>query len=483
MRVSQVYNLPAKQGRLSFVDVHVDRDNRLFVDPFAIRTLQSDWGARCVGQIQSFFEELLAAIREKRHVAARRLLEVLREPNETRLGLSRGRPRGHALGPGRAEEIWLALSTSRAVRSGLLKDLEETALLVDGIRHDIVSDMTTVLIRPLLIEFTREICAQYEIATEEVVSGALWNPDDRVWLPSTEVDLPVAGGRRLILVPKVIVRRVPAYDVDDYFNNYVIADLTTREYEDPRSELVHLLKNGRRRVYKKEIIQQLASEGAKSASARITNNRPSLLEHFRRDKLQSPPTPLDDDDIANATGGSVERDCGNQADWLCGLKPGQDDANEFRDATLALLDCLFSPALGSGRTEVNVNEGRGRVDVRFTNWAPRRTFFGWVSGVAKIACGNIVVECKNYSDDPKNPEFAQVLLRLSHYDKLGFLICPHWIDRAAARARARDIRATQDRFVLPLDCGDVQRLLERRESDGTEAMHEELIEIFNGVFN
>lgn len=482
MRVSQLYGLPRKQGLLSFVDVHVERDNRLYVDPFAIRTLGSDWGARCVAQVQTFFSEVLRAIKEKRHQYAIALLERLREPNETRLGLSRGRPRGHALGPGLAEDIWKSLATSRAVRSGVLQDLEETALLVEGIGYDIVSDMTTVLIRPQLIVFTRDICQQYEIPTQEVRSGSLWNASNLSWQSPQAVALPVAKGRRLLLVPKVIVRPIPIFNVREYFS-FIVDELQEREYRDPRHDLLHLLKNGRPRIYKNELIATLLPETPKEAVTKATATDPSLLAAFRTSRNGSPPPPVEDEEITSATGGSAEARCDEYLDWLCNLTPGQSDANDFRDATLSLFDCLFSPALAGGRAEVTVNERRGRVDVRFVNFAPPRTFFGWVAGVAHINCGNIVVECKNYAEDPKNPEFAQVLDRLSHYDKVGILICPKFTDRAAARARARDIRGANDRFVFPLDCDDARRLLSVRSSRGTEAMHIELIDLFNSTFN
>jgi hypothetical protein len=79
------------------------------------------------------------------------LLRALREPNETHLGLSKGRSRGHALGNESAHDVWSALSRSEAAKSGLLKDLEDTVLMIEGISVDIVSDMTTNIIRGPLI--------------------------------------------------------------------------------------------------------------------------------------------------------------------------------------------------------------------------------------------------------------------------------------------------------------------------------------------
>lgn len=78
-------------------------------------------------------------------------MRVLREPNETHLGLSAGRSKGRALGTELARDVWKALSQSEAAKSGLLRDLEDTILMVEGISVDIVSDMTTNIIRGPLI--------------------------------------------------------------------------------------------------------------------------------------------------------------------------------------------------------------------------------------------------------------------------------------------------------------------------------------------
>ena len=113
MRVSQHYKLGRSQAELDFVDVELSTDTRLFVDPQAIRGLPGDWAHGCVAYIQDFFTSVLDAINNGRNADARRLLRGLREPNETRLGLSSGIPRGRALGPESAHDVWSALSKSQ----------------------------------------------------------------------------------------------------------------------------------------------------------------------------------------------------------------------------------------------------------------------------------------------------------------------------------------------------------------------------------
>src|SRR4051794_15415246 len=129
MRVSGYFKLGVGQDALDFVDVDVVGDDPLFVDPHALRTTRTPWTDECVSLLQDFFGTVLEKIRAGKHDRARALLRQLREPNETHLGLSRGHARGRALGPRSSRDVWDALLSSEAVKSGLLQDLEDTVLM------------------------------------------------------------------------------------------------------------------------------------------------------------------------------------------------------------------------------------------------------------------------------------------------------------------------------------------------------------------
>lgn len=154
---------------MEFVDVDIYGDDRLFVDPTALRLLDTDWTNECAALVQDFFATVLQAVRDGRTVRARQLLRGLSEPNETHLGVSRGKARGHAIGSGFANEIAKALEDSEAVASGLLRDLEDTVLMLPGIDADIISDITTNVIREPLIRFTQSVATKYGIPLQEGV--------------------------------------------------------------------------------------------------------------------------------------------------------------------------------------------------------------------------------------------------------------------------------------------------------------------------
>jgi hypothetical protein len=147
MRVSEAFGLRKTQAELDFVDVDLERDAPLFVDPFAISQRLDLLSQECHLTLQAFFQRVVDFIRAGNDADAQALLLRLREPNETRLGYSRRRPQGAGIGTMRAGQLFAALQGSTAVQTGFLRSLEECELMIEGIARDKLSDLTTNVIR------------------------------------------------------------------------------------------------------------------------------------------------------------------------------------------------------------------------------------------------------------------------------------------------------------------------------------------------
>jgi len=154
VRVSEYFNLGKTQPYLDFVDVQLDTDIPVFIDPTALRPLKSPWGHECGSLVRAYFEVVLNQIKIGNDNGARKLVSCLNERNEFHFGYSRGKSRGHAFGAESAKSVWQALSKSQASISGLLKDLEDTCLMIEGIGPDMVSDAVCNILRGPLIQYT-----------------------------------------------------------------------------------------------------------------------------------------------------------------------------------------------------------------------------------------------------------------------------------------------------------------------------------------
>jgi hypothetical protein len=460
MRVSEYFHLGRDQGELDFVDVDIRGDTPVYVDPRALRLLPTDWGQECVSLIQHFFRTVLRAIRQGDDVEAQRLLAGLREPNETHLGLSRDRARGSALGTGLARDVWEALSETDAAATGLLQDLEDTTLLVPGIDRDRISDITTNLIRDPLIHYTEQACRHYGIRlTDGVDSGPLWDQRQGGW-HSRLVSLPMTSEGKLLLVPKAIVRKKLDYDRSEYLNHYLLTTLQDVELA-AGSELVQLLKNGRRRVTKKAVAEKYGTN--KAAIARWTREHPEALENYRADKRRTTREPLTHEDFSIEGIGEAP-DFGALLQAVLAIPSGRETADDYHRAIEALLTALFYPNLTYPQIEYPIHDGRKVIDIAYANVA-LRGFFEWVAKHYPSAM--IFVECKNYSSDLANPELDQLSSRFSpRRGQVGLLVCRTITDKDRMAARCRDTANDGRGYVIALDDADLRALVTQFVASG-----------------
>ena len=456
MRVSEFYDLGRTQPTLDFVDVDIREDTPVFVDPRALRLLRSHWAEECTSLVQNFFREVLDKIRSGEHEEARRLLGALHEPNETHLGLSRGLSRGRGLGAGLARGVWEALAESEAVHTGLLEDLEDTILLVEGISADIISDITTNIIREPHINYTSDMCAYYGIPlVTDVDSGPLWDPAAKEWYSELAM-LPIADAGKLLLVPKVIVRRRLDYDVEEYYEHYVLEHLRGIEL-DANSELVRLLKNGRSRVTKKDLASKYGR--GKSVIVRETRRHPEILDQYRSDKRASRARPLDHSEMA-AYEGTPNPDWDALLSAVTGLAAGNDNATAYERAVEGLLSALLYPSLANPRPQEVIHDGRKRIDIGYSN-AATQGFFYWLA--LNYAASNIFVECKNYSREIANPELDQLAGRFSPTrGRFGLIVCRRFDNKPLFLERCRDTARDERGFIICIDDDDLAVLVEER---------------------
>ena len=402
---------------------------------------------------------MLAAIAVGDTTRVRALLSRLREPNETHLGFSIGTSRGHGLGRESGQSVADALSASRAARTGLLQDLEDTVLLVPRIGYDVVSDITTNVLRGPLIAYTRQQADLHDIPTAQVASGPVWDPAGASWEEGF-VELPAPEHRKLLLVPKALVRSRMDFSKDEYYGDYLIPLLQDEELSKPGGELVEMLKRGPR-VTKKSIKAKYGT--SKDAVAELTATHREALDGYREHKSNYVSPPLDHDALADVTG-TAQVDLSALLGAVRSVPAGRQHATAFHLAVEALLSALFYPALIDPQVEHDLHERRKRVDIRYTNTA-RRGFFAWLVQ-HRVLSQHVFVECKNYTGDPANPELDQLSGRFSHLrGQVGLLVCRTFTDKALFLQRCRDTAQDQRGFCIALDDDDLVDLVRDAQAE------------------
>jgi len=459
MHITEYFRLDRTQAEVDFVDVDVTTDNRVFIDPRAIRLQKGYFQEACVAHLVSFFSEVLEAIHMERPDHVRELMRHLGEPNETHLGYSVGRSRGRGLSGQPTNEVADAISASKAAKTGLLRDLEDTAFFVPGVDRDLLSDMTTQIIRGPLIEYTQQCCIQYGIKMSPQYSGQIWNPDNLGWDEAWDVPLPRTDDGALILVPKSIVRHAPILNSKKYFTGYLAPYLEAYEMR-AQSQLVQLLKNGTAKVKKKDLLEKYGDTKESVVEYTLMLDK-KPIERYRRVAGQTLAPPLVNEDIA-ATVGGPQVDINFTFERITAILPGNAGAGLYHRSVADLLSAVFYPSLANFKIEDAIHDGRKRIDITCDNLATAG-FFDWVG--RRFHCPIIPIECKNYGRDLANPELDQIAGRFSDLrGNLGIIICRSFDNKALFLERCRDTARDRRGFVIALDDDDL-RLLSQQAAE------------------
>jgi hypothetical protein len=474
VQVSEHFRLGVTQPSLEFVDVDITGDTRAFIDPKVLKDVDSVWANECVSLLQDFFSTVVRKIMDGDRDGAVELLSHLGEPNETRLGLSTERANGNAVGDELSSEIGDALASSEAARTGLLEDLEDTALFIPNISFDRISDMTTNIIRPQLVRYTELMIEKYPsiVATEDVYVGPMWDRHTHSW-KTPYFNVPIADGKPLVLVPKWLVRRKKTtFNPGDYLNHHILPELQEREFA-ANSSLVEVLKNGRRRVTKisvkrKEGLarQPNASEdtpvrAAKDLNLEVTLSKPELLDDYRQENPHALP-PLTHSELAETTN-TPPPNWDELLQKVLDTPTGRADATRYHLAVEELLTALFYPALDFMKHEYKINQGRKRVDITYTNIA-RDGFFEWINRVVNAPAHEVYVECKNYTKDVGNPELDQMIGRFSdHRSRVGLMLYRSTGNQASIEASCRDTALAGSGFIIPINDNELAVLVNERK--------------------
>ncbi|MEU5507924.1 hypothetical protein [Streptomyces fungicidicus] len=437
------------------MDVDIIDDVPVYIDPGMIRHLPDDWGKECLLMLTTFFDSVLDAVRKNDKKRARYLLGHLGEPNETHLGFSAGRSAGRGFGKQMGVTLAEKLAASQAAQTGLIEDLEDTAFFIEKVGKDIVSDITTNIIRGPLIAYTQQMVTVFGIPMEEgVASGAVWNPHSQDW-EHGYVRLPIAGDRKLLLVPKVIVRRDLHMSRSEYYRNHLVPALQSEELDNPSSRLVRTLKDGSRRVWVGDIKAHYGS--TKPDVTRESLLRPDIYANYREIKRKSAPPPISHEELSEISNTPLP-DYEKLLTDVLQTPTGKDSAGEYHRRIEALLSAVFYPSLVMPELEEELHAGRKRVDISYTNVA-QSGFFAFL-GKHKIESTYVMVECKNYGKEVGNPELDQLSSRFSPLrGRFGILACRSFEDKDRFLKRCRDTALDYRGFVIALDDDDLRELV------------------------
>src|SRR5690606_35054978 len=95
--ISNFYKLEKLQPELDFVDIRLDTDNQLFIDPRLIENQRTYHTEQIQHRIEAISAELIKRVKTKDTQKIYYLLSGVKEPNQPKLGHAFSEPRGNSV--------------------------------------------------------------------------------------------------------------------------------------------------------------------------------------------------------------------------------------------------------------------------------------------------------------------------------------------------------------------------------------------------
>lgn len=218
--VSDYWNKGIK-GHLNydFIDVVVNDDNLLFIDPLLVEIAGDEWCQEANAAVKSFFDEFYKAYRANDVVKKRKLLSHAGEQNGTRLGYGRGDN-----GKGNTVNGLLKIFTpleQLLQKISTMKKAEDLPLLIPGFAEDGLSDLLTNVLHEQLNKFTLQQMKKYGVESNVSLMFWTWDREELCW---KEIERPsyCVSGQELLVVPKHVVRKKYLFSTSQYFNRIIL---------------------------------------------------------------------------------------------------------------------------------------------------------------------------------------------------------------------------------------------------------------------
>lgn len=230
-----------KDGRkghanFEFVDVQLDSDNRIFIDPVVLENATDAWSINANRCVQSFFDSLYEALKKNQSY---NLFDHAHEQNATKFGYGNGQN-----GKGKtADGLEDALSKLKKLVHTIptISKGEDIPVLVEGFAEDCMSDLLTNILHEHLNEFTAHQMQHRGIPADSKKTFWTWDVENSTWKQVTK-ECWFYNGRELLMVPKWIVRKNYLFKAHQYLYGVIVERMQVEKgWEDMKK--IDVLKN------------------------------------------------------------------------------------------------------------------------------------------------------------------------------------------------------------------------------------------------
>ena len=266
----------SSHSKIDFLDIYINDDVALFIDPCLIDVINSQWCMEARRTIHSYFDEFFRAYRDYDLEMKKYLFSHAHEVNDTKLGYGDGDNGNGNTTDGLIlvfRELERLIHTKMDIRHPI--DLH---VMIEDFAEDGLSDMVTNIIRKHLNDFTLEQCQKWGIQTDESEEEfAYWDYKTSSWSMYKDRCLYVGTRKqRILLVPKSIVRHEYYYSADQYFSGIILQRLKEESAIRNAAGKINMIpKKELRRRFRKDNEQSV-----REIAIDKTIDRPEFLDEY-----------------------------------------------------------------------------------------------------------------------------------------------------------------------------------------------------------
>ncbi len=209
---------PKGHQHYDFVDVNLNDDNQLFIDPCRIEESSHPIAEQCIKTLHSFFDIFFIAYRDKSVDLKHQILSHASEENSTYLGY--GYP-----GKGNTAE---GLISTFAPLDKLVDAIptisvsQDLPVLLAGFAEDGMSDLITNILHFELNQYTLNQLAKYKKQPTETTDFYSWDSSTQSWKLYSNQPCYTYNNRPIMLVPKVFVRKNYLFSTSQYMRRIIV---------------------------------------------------------------------------------------------------------------------------------------------------------------------------------------------------------------------------------------------------------------------
>lgn len=223
-KISSNYGLNLSQENLDFVDINMDGDSRLFINPTLLkRSTYKPFENNGKDKVESFFKKIFELYASGDREKALVLFTSSGETNANHLGYSRGKSRGNGASKRALAKLFDTILQTGALANEIMTKPMSLLVFAHDFGEDRMSDLITSILKEELVQYTLEQAKKYDIKIEqdEINYGNSWDEKTSSWINLKKKWIKGTDGKPLLLTPKQVVSEQYGFSVTDYVTKVV----------------------------------------------------------------------------------------------------------------------------------------------------------------------------------------------------------------------------------------------------------------------